>query len=1078
MKKPYLMLRSRKWIVPAVLVLGCIGQTTSVYAESIFSRKSTERIMQEDRSRVKIQGIITDTRGELLIGATVMEKGTTNGAAADIEGKFELLVNPDAVLTVSFIGYKPQEVQIKGKTYFEIQLEPVANSLDEVVVVGYTSQKKVNLSGSVTAVSADVIENRPITNVGVGLQGAVPNLNIEIPSGSANSTPKFNVRGYASINGDGGAPLILVDNIPTTPEELTTLNPNDIESMTVLKDASSAAIYGARAAFGVVLITTKSAKSGKMAVSVNAYWSTRKVTRLPDIVTDPYLVMKYKNDGAYPLYNLYSEAQMQEAKKFSENPGLNPVVVDPDDPNRWLYFGHTDWMKETYNDFAPSYTANFSISQRMDKAAFYFSGEYFRQDGMLRYGNDIYERYNLREKVSFDITDWLTVKNNTSFTYKRYNEPSFGRTDWGMKDFFHMVNRENSLELPKNPDGTWTKTGADLLGRLQDGGRKKTGSNGFTTTFGVDIALIKGIWDVKADATFRRDYEERSASYFQTSYREGPNTAIKTMGDNPSARNDHSTYKYNVFNVYTDFHKTFAEKHFVQALVGFNQETSKSDDQWFSRADLISNGFPTVSLATGNMNMNQTIKSWSVRSGFFRLNYIYNNKYILELNGRYDGSSKFPKDDRFGFFPSVSGAWIVTEEPFFNKIKESIRMSHFKIRASYGSLGNQNVGEYAYIPTMSTGKINSILDGDRPLGVGMPGIVSPSLTWEKVETVNVGADVNFFDNRLTAVFDYYNRFTTGMLTKGKTLPSVLGTSEPNENAADLKTIGWELSLGWQDQFEAAGSPFRYSVKFTLSDNRTTITKFDNKTKSLRDHYEGKRIGEIWGLQTEGFFASDEEVAQHADQSAVGEDDQSYKFYKGDLKFKDVDGNGKIDKGDNTVSNPGDFSIIGNSSTRLPYSIDLSLDWKGFDFRAFLQGVGKKDWYPAGSNHYFWGIYAQPWTNVQKQNLDHWTPENPNGYFPRVKAYIAESTGSELACPQTKYLQDASYLRMKNLTLGYTLPQSWTRKAKIERVRFYFSAENLFEISHLKANLDPEAVSEDSKIYPYQRSFSFGVNLNF
>lgn len=448
------------------------------------------------------------------------------------------------------------------------------------------------------------------------------------------------------------------------------------------------------------------------------------------------------------------------------------------------------------------------------------------------------------------------------------------------------------------------------------------------------------------------------------------------------------------------------------------------------------------------------------------------------MNGRYDGTSRFPKKDRFGFFPSGSVAWVLSKEKFMENISQSIGLDMLKFRASYGALGNQNVGTYAYLPTMSSGQIGQILDGSQPVAVYAPGVVSNTLTWEKVRTINGGIDLALLNNRLSASFDYYVRYTEGMLTKSKTLPSVFGASEPKTNAADLKTKGWELSLRWRDQFMLADSPFNYSIKVALADSRAFITKYDNPNKRLGDYYEGQEIGEMWGLTTEGFFQTEEEIKNHADQSAVGEDDQSYKFYVGDLKFADLNNDGKINKGDWTLANPGDFRKIGNSSSRYPYSFDLSADWKGFDIRGFFQGIGKRDWYAGGGNHYFWGIYAQPWTNVQTHNLDHWTPENPNAYYPRVKAYIAESTGSELACVQTRYMQDASYLRMKNLTIGYTLPQDLTRKLNIERVRFYFSGENLFEIIHLKANLDPEALDSSSKVYPLQRSYSFGVNLTF
>lgn len=1055
------------------------------------NKKQVAVVAPQQEKKITVTGNVKDATGEPLIGVNVLVKGTTIGGVTDVDGNYSLPeVSPNAVISISYIGYQTQDIPLNGKSTLNVTLSEDSETLDEVIVVGYGTQKKANLSGAVDAITSKALENRPITNVGQGLQGTIPNLNITVPSGSANEASKFNIRGKTSIN--DGDPLILVDNIPTTAGELSRLNTNDIESISVLKDAASAAIYGARAAFGVILVTTKAAKTDKIAIGVNAYYSTRKISRLPKHVTDPYLVMDVKNQAAWPLYNpLYTQEQMNEAKKYSENPSLNPVALNPTDPNKWAYYGHTDWMDEVYNSTAPSYTVNFNISQRGKKVGYYFSGEYFDQDGMYRYGNDLYKRYNMRGKVDYQITDWLNVSNNTSFTYRTYDEPSFGESGWSTKDFFHMVNRTNSLDVPKNPDGTWTSSGGALLGKLQDGGRKVNNSREFQTSFATTIDLMKDVWQLKADATFRRDSEITRKSFLPYTYKTGPERPLETSGITPSARNESAFYDYNVFNVYTDFHKTFNEKHYLQAMVGFNQEYRKTNSFWVSRDQLISSGYPTPELATGTVKTSETIKEWSVRGTFFRLNYIYDNRYIVEFNGRYDGTSKFPKNDRYGFFPSASAAWTVSEESFFSNVKETLNMTSFKLRGSYGSLGNQGVDEYTYLPSMSTYEIGSILDGSRPIGIYMPYIVSSNLTWEKVSTVNGGIDLSFFDNRLTANYDYYVRYTTGMLTKGKTLPNVVGIKEPKENAADMKTRGWELSVAWRDQFNLKDSPFNYGIRLVLADSRSFITKFDNyvsirdangkeigKTSSLDDYYVGQEIGELWGLTTEGFFQSEEELKNHADQSKVGEDDQGYQFYVGDLKFKDLNGDGKIDKGDWTLANPGDYKKIGNKSNRLPFSIDLTADWKGFDVRAFFQGIAKKDWYADGGNHYFWGIYAQPWTNVQEQNLDHWTPENPNAYFPRIKAYIAESTGSELAAVQTKYLQNAAYMRMKNFTFGYTLPKSLTQKAGIERLRFYFSGENLFEFSGLKANLDPEALDDDGKVYPLQRSFSFGFNLNF
>lgn len=1078
------------WLKSACLALCIVSYGgPAIYAASGNGEEQVTASAPQQEKKITVTGLVKDATGEPLIGVNVLVQGSAIGTVTDLNGRYSLRnVTPNAVIRISYVGYKTRNIPLNGRNSLNVTLEEDGEVLDEVVVVGYGVQKKANLSGAVDAITSKVLEDRPINNVGQGLQGSLPNLNITINSGGANDAAEFNIRGVTSIN--GGDPLVLIDNVPTTVDELSRINPNDIDNISVLKDAASAAVYGARAAFGVILVTTKSAKSEKVAISVNAYYSTRQVTRLPLHVTDPILTMEMSNEAAWPLYNpLYSERQMQQAKDYLADPSYNPL--DPIDPNTWTYYGQTKWMDEVYNSHSPSYTVNFSISQKGKKAGYYFSGEYYDQDGMLRYGNDLYNRYNMRGKVNYQINKRINVSNNTSFTYREYDEPSFGEPGWSsITSFFHQVNRTKTLAVPKNPDGSWTSVGGTILGRLQEGGRKINSKREFQTSFVATIDLIPKVWNLKADATFRRNSEITRKSFFPYTYKTGPKTTY-TSKTIPGARNETSFYDYNVFNVYTNFRKTFKKKHDVQAMLGFNQEYRKTNSFWVSRDQLISNEYPSIQLATGEMNTSETIKEWSVRGTFVRLNYIYNKRYIVEFNGRYDGSSKFPKHDRFGFFPSVSAAWTLSEEPFMTGVKKVLKMNTFKLRGSYGSLGNQSVPEYSYLSGMSTYQVSAVLDGERPMGIYMPSLVSPDLTWEKVSTINGGIDLAFFSNKLTASFDCYVRYTTGMLTKGVTQPNVLGIKEPKENAADLKTRGWELSVGWRDHFKLKGSQFNYGVRLVLADSRSFITKYDNyvrmidangnevgKTASLDDYYVGQELGEMWGLTTEGFFQSEEELKNHADQTAVGTKNQNYQFYVGDLKFKDLNNDGKIDKGDWTLANPGDFRKIGNSSARFPFSIDLTADWKGFDIRAFFQGIAKKDWYASGGNHYFWGIYAQPWTNVQEHNLDHWTPENPNAYFPRLKGYAAEISGQELAAIQTKYMQNAAYMRLKNFTFGYTLPKSWTRKMGVERLRFYFSGENLFDLSGIKANLDPEALTQNGAVYPIQRSYSFGLNLNF
>lgn len=1015
-----------------------------------------------------VKGKVTDEEGTPLIGVTVMVKGTSRGTQTDTKGQYEMEVPDNAVLEFTYIGYEKYELKVAGKN-FNVQLKPNSSGLNEIVVVGYGKQRKIHLSGAVDAVSGKALESRPLNNVGAGLQGLIPNFNITINDGRPTTGAKFNLRGYTSIN--GGDPFILVDNIPFSTEEVSRLNPADVESVTVLKDAASAAIYGARGAFGVVLITTKSGKDGRLVVSANANYAVRTLGKVPTVVTDPLTVMQYKHDAATPLYDLYPDAQRAYAQELAKNPGLPRVIVNPTDKNAWAYYGSTDWLHELYNKSASAYTADFSISRGDEKMTYYLSGAYYKQQGMLRFNPDDYTRYNMRGKVNYTFSPRFKLGNNTMFTNMGYDMPTFSSGN-----FFHNANRTPSLSVIHNPDGTYTSDGASLVGKLKDGGRSTQRLNEFLTTFNAELGLIKDIWTLKGDVTFRRSNSTINSFNIPVAYRNGPDQPLLyTDGKQSWGAKASNETRYNVINIYTEFSKKFNKKHEVGALLGFNQEYFYNDYFRLQQNDLISPQYPTPGLATGAYSKQDQFTDWAVRGIFYRLNYTFLDKYMVEFNGRKDGTSKFPIEDRWGFFPSASAAWVLSKEKFFSGIREATGIEYLKFRGSYGVLGDQTWGAYDYLRTMKAAQIGTILEGERPIGVTNPAPVSPSLTWQQIRTVNAGVDLSILKDRLNITFDRYTRYTDRMLANSKTLPGVFGATPPQTNAADLKTKGWELSILWRDQFKLGSEDLHYGVKLVVADSRSFITRYDNPTKRLSDYYVGQEIGEIWGLETEGFFQNEAELKNHPDQSAVGSDDQGYKFYVGDLKFRDLDGNGKIDYGNKTADNPGDRRIIGNSMARLPYSIDLFGDWKGFDLRVFIQGIGKRDWYPGAGNHYFWGIYAQPWANVQIQNLDHWTPQNPDGYYPRVKSYIAEDE-SELGAPQTRYLQNAAYLRLKNVTIGYMLPKSITEKMKIARLRCYFSAENIFTMSRLKADIDPEGLG--GSIYPFQKTYSFGLNMTF
>lgn len=1043
----------------------------------IIVRRSEAKVKQtavaspEQEKKVTVTGVVKDVQGEPLVGVNVVVKGTTIGMVTDANGNFSLAnISPDVVISISYIGYKTLDIPVKGKNNLQIILKEDSEVLEEVVVIGYGVQKKADLSGAVATVPLKVLENRPVLTVGQALQGSVANMTVSIGSGQATDSPTFNIRGTTSVN--GGDPLVVIDGVVSTAEELNRMNPSDIGNISVLKDAASAAIYGSRAAFGVILVTTKTAGQEKLTINYSNNFSMRRLTSMADVITDPYTVATTRNTMYYPWGVLYNAEQLAYAKQRSEDPSLSPYYLNPD--GTYSYFATTDWFNEAYKNLAFSTNHTVDISGKTERLNYYFSGGYNFQDGMVKVGTDKFNRYNLRSKLDFKLTNWWTLGNNTSLVVSDYSSPNYLGSD-----YYWAVNRRNPLMPVRNPDGSYTEDGAVIFGRLDQGGRWNQNKTTLSTQFTTKIDIIKDVLFVNGSFAYSANKNNEDGATLPVPYRNGPETPVLYQNSVSSAYLNNTQASTATFDAYATFHKLFKDKHDFTAMVGFNQESWRENYSYGSRKELITDGLPTLNLASGDMSVSQSVKTLALRSVFGRVNYIYDNKYIIAFNGRYDGTSRFPSDSRFAFNPSGSAAWVLSQENFFEPLRDVVNF--LKLRFSYGSLGNQYLKDiyYPYLATMASGKTKQILDGKQPVYVSAPGLVSGNLTWEKVTTADWGMDINFFNNRLTATVDGYIRRTKDMLTKGADLPNVLGASVPKENAADLKTTGWDLTVNWRDNVKLAGKPLNYALSFNIGDSRSWITKFANTTGSLKDYYVGYEMGTIWGLNTLGFFTSQEDIDNHADQSQVDPYPGTPPMAPGDLKFEDIDKDGKIDKGSWTLDDHGDYKIIGNSRARYAFGFTANADWNGFDVSLFIQGIMKKDYYPGSSDLYFWGVYAQPWTNITEGNYyDRWTEENPNGYFPRFKSYQAFIDGKGAAAPQTRYLQNAAYARLKNLTVGYTFPKRWTDKINIERVRLFFSGDNLCEITGLYKyyKMDPECLG--GQMYPLQRSYSFGLNVTF
>lgn len=1013
-------------------------------------------------------GVVVDQNGETVIGASVVVKGTTNGTITGLDGDFSIPnVKKGDVIVVSYVGYMNSEIIWEGKP-LKIALKEDSKTLDEVVVVGYATVKKANLTGAVSAVDDKVLADRPIVNLGQGLQGTIPNLNITT-SGQPGKGSSFNVRGETSIN--GGSPLVLVDGVQMDPN---LINPQDVASVSVLKDAASASIYGARAAYGVILITTKSGrKNMPTQVSFDASVSFNSPTTRPEYMNSmEYAHWMNAANNTTSGRDLLSQEEMEHIEAYFYDPVNNLPVFVAKDPSSWqygncqagkyAYCGNTDWMKEMYKKTYPVQKYNVNINGGSDKATYYTSVGYMDQGSLMRYGDEGFRKFNMVNNINYDINNWMHVSMKTSYIRTELD----GLAQDAVHGESWIGNDTQPLMPVKHPDGNWSGQGnyTNFAAVLDEMGSRKTTKNDFWNTLALKLTPLKGL-TIDMDYTFNY-YAEHGKVHRKTFNEYGIDGKFlqvfqhsRPSGVSESQAND----TYNAFNLFGDYELTLG-KHYFKVMAGYNQETKHTRGFSASRDELISNDLPSMNAATGEKYVGNSDDSWATRSGFFRVNYSFADRYLLEVNGRYDLSSKFPKDDRSVFSPSFSLGWKLSEESWFKQTTNGF-FDELKIRASYGSLANQALdnGWYAYLSNYGTGTLGYIMGGKQPQYVLPGGLVSNTVTWEKVTQWDLGLDFVILQNRLKGTFDYYQRKTTDMLGPGRILPNILGMSEPLENAADMVTRGWELALTWNDQLD---NGLHYSVGFNLSDTRAEITKYDNPTKSLSSpYYEGQIVGDIWGYES-SLFQSADEIASAPDQS---KQDGGISKVPGDIRFMDIDGNGVVDYGENTVDKPGDMKIIGNNKARYRYGFNISADWKGFDLGIFFQGVGKRD---LMLPYTFKWQYGSMWQVPTAVGNDYWREDNAGGWLP-----VARFNGSQaLGQNQTRYLLDASYLRLKSLSFGYTLPVSLTKQWGIQKCRVYFTGENLLTFKHTPEGFDPEL--DDPYKYPQQKSLALGLNVVF
>src|SRR5690606_16971694 len=685
------------------------------------------------------------------------------------------------------------------------------------------------------------------------------------------------------------------------------------------------------------------------------------------------------------------------------------------------------------------------------------------------------------------------VSNNGQINYKNYTFPGWNGSANANNNFISTTVHALPSYVPVNPDGTATfrtelnnyTIGDGIMADLLHG-KSKGGEREFE--FMNQTEAVATLYDgltVTGNYTFAYNPINTFARRTQAPWSIYPGV-ISYLGYDRLTEAQ-VTNQVHTVNFFANYTKSFNDHNFG-ATAGYNREHRSYDRIGGVHNDLLSEDLNDFNLGTGDMTVNGGANTWALEGYFGRLTYNFKERYLFEVNGRYDGTSKFPSKQRFGFFPSFSGGWRISEESFMSDLKPIL--NEFKLRASYGELGNaQEASVYGYIPLMNSGLSNYIQNGNKTQFISAPTPISSDLTWERTNTLNIGTDISLMNSKFNMSFDYFIRKTLDMLIPGKTLPAVFGASSPRMNAGDLENRGWEVSLSYREQFEVGDKPFTLNVSAGLSDSKAKITRFDNPRGLLTDYYVGQELGEIWGFKTDGLFQSNEEAANYAvnqnyvDNVRLSAPGEWSRLQAGDLKYLDLNCDNMVNQGYNTLSNPGDQVIRGNSRARYSYGFNLSANWNGFDVSAFFQGIGRQHWYPGTHADKFWVPYSRPYFSFVPKDFeqDVWTPENPDAYYPLMRGYIALNTRGSLVTKNDRYLQNIGYLRLKNVTLGYTIKQEWMQRVKLSNARLFVSGENLWTATALRSDyIDPEQAAQESngRAYPYSRTFSFGLDITF
>jgi TonB-linked SusC/RagA family outer membrane protein len=1003
-----------------------------------------------------ITGQVNDEKNDPVVGAAVQVKGTSIGTLTDENGQFKLSVtDPNAILVVSFVGYERQEMPVGKQTVFDFAIAPIGN-LEEVVVVGYGTQKKGNMTGAVSVVDVQALENRPVSNAATALQGVSPGLMITRTNGQPGAEGiGIQIRGATTANGNV-EPLVVVDGVAMPGNTLTTMNPNDIETISVLKDAGAASIYGAQAAGGVILITTKKAKNGKARFNYTAQhgidWSINVPERLTLLEEAEFSNLARKNSGSGPEYNDLALQRIRD--------GI-PYVINPTDTTTWEFYNQEPLTDQILKKYSASAQHNLSVSGGSDKLSYVLSGGFYGKDGVFKIGPDDYQRYNARLNLSSQLSKIFSVDTRLAFTRDNLEQASGNLNGQGM---LYEIYRLRTRTPFFTPLGQYNGAGsaATAYARLEAGGYNRYERSFIDGTFTLSAKnIVKGLTLRAITGTnFRLG---NRANFARTVPLWGNGRILGYINQvNSYTLTDETTKNYNQ-QFLADYLFTIKKNHNFSIMGGYQWENFRFSNVVTGATNLVSNDLPTLNLGDDKTKTNsQSIATNALQSVIGRVRYDFDGKYLLEGSFRYDESSRLAPDSRVKFFPSVSAGWNVHREKFFPKTDV---VSEMKLRASWGRLGGalgNIIGNYDYLSQLSRG--SALVLGDaRASYLFQAGIPSPNLSWETIETSNFGADLSFFKNRLQISADYYEKYNRNMLT-AQNLSAVIGVGTPRKNDGELKSWGWELEARYRGKI----GDFTYSVGANLSDNQNKLIRFGARNivgATTNSQIEGYPLNSIFGFTTDGYFSTVDEVKAWAFQDN--------RTGPGDVKYKDLNGDGRITVGDGNTSNYGDLSFLGTTQPRYLFGANVNLTWKGFDITAFVQGVGKRTYRPEQQTI---APLMVSWKQPLAIHRDYWTPENPNALYPRPF-----TGGNHNYLVADKWLLNGQYMRLKNLQVGYTFPNKLMKKAKISKARIFFTSTDLWtwsKLGNFKGYFDPEQRDNIENDYPFFATASMGLNLNF